>query len=95
MVDINDSTVVPTARRPGVDGQGHRPQALPCLTILGHPDPGRIGDRAVLGELVAGHSCELARHRPDFLTPGGFVGRPLGDRHLSRKPILIEPDGDG
>ncbi|MEM8998070.1 MAG: sigma 54-interacting transcriptional regulator, partial [Acidobacteriota bacterium] len=95
MFETDDSTVVPTARRPGLDAEGRPARPLPCLTILAHPDPRRVGDRAVLGELAAGQSCELARHRPDFLAPGALVGRPLDDRYVSRRPILIEPADGG
>ncbi|MEM1181764.1 MAG: sigma 54-interacting transcriptional regulator [Acidobacteriota bacterium] len=95
MPDYDESTVAPKARRPGLGRSGRRAQPLPCLTILAHPDAGRIGDRAILGELVVGHPCELARHRPDFVAPGAMAGRPLADRYLSRRPLLLEPATDG
>lgn len=63
--------------------------ALPTLTILAHPDPGRVGDRATLGELVTGARARVDRYRPELHAPGHVQGRPLGVRHVSRKPITL------
>lgn len=68
---------------------------LPTLTILAHPEAGRVGDRAVLGEAPRGKAVVIDRYRPEFRAPGSFSGRPLSDRHLSRRPISLTRDGVG
>lgn len=69
-----------------------------ALTVISHPDPERVGDRVVLGELDRGQDVRLSRHQPAFERPGPShgVGRPLEDRWLSRQPVIlrsIEIDG--
>ncbi len=73
-----------------------RPALVPTLTVLSHPDLGRIGERVFLGELVAGGEVLLSREKPRFSAPGAAQGRPLGDRFLSRRPLRFEllPAGD-
>ena len=71
---------------------------IPALTILYHPDLSRVGDRALLGELLEGREAQLSRLEPGFEPLGqeGFrVPRPLGDRHLSRSPLRFLRTGDG
>jgi len=63
------------------------------LTILYHPELGRIGERAVLPELAAGRSVLLSRSSPDFLGADG-ISRPLADLHLSRSPLRLSPGGE-
>ena len=73
-------------RRPG---RGVR-VALPCLTILCHPDVARVGERAALqGLAMPSAEIELARLTPMFRPVGEEVSRPLADSRLSRQPILI------
>jgi two-component system, NtrC family, nitrogen regulation response regulator GlnG len=67
----------------------------PALTILSHPDPRRVGERALLREVLAGRPAPLSRTEPAFLQPGGGEPRPLGDRHLSRAPLLFRPLVEG
>ena len=67
------------------------PTPLPTLTILGHPDLARVGDRVHLGELVSGQVALLSRLRPRFVAPGGHRGLPLNDRFLSRQPLRLQP----
>ena len=71
------------------------PGALPALTIAAHPDPARVGDRAVLGELSAGREVELSRQTLEFQRPGSPGGAPLGDPFVSRTPIRLVPATDG
>lgn len=73
----------------GID-QNVRP-IMPTLTVLGHPDVNRIGDRAILGELMAGNETGLARNRLDFAPPDRIWGEPLDDPFLSREPIFFRP----
>jgi len=65
---------------------------VPGLTILGHPDPQRTGERVVLRALVSGREALLSRMEPRFAAPTGEgAWRPLADPHLSRRPMLLAP----
>jgi DNA-binding NtrC family response regulator len=64
---------------------------LPALTVLGHPDLSRVGDRAFLGELARGREALLSRQEPRFAAPRAGAGEPLGVPFLSRRPLRIEP----
>jgi two-component system nitrogen regulation response regulator GlnG len=68
---------------------------VPGLTILAHPDPQRIGERAALLALPAGRETLLSRVEPEFASPGGGPWRPLADPRLSRRPLLLAPAQDG
>lgn len=65
-------------------------RAVPCLTIAWHPDLSRVGERALLFELVAGRDVELSRLSPRFAS-SSHEPFPLGDRFLSRRPTLLRP----
>lgn len=78
----------------GVGWSSGGPTLTPGLTVLWHPDPGRVGERAVLPELTSGRSVELSRLSPELIAPGGSIRRPLEDAHLSRRPVVLRPDGD-
>ncbi len=67
---------------------------VPGLTILCHPDVGRIGETAPLTELMAGRPAALSRTEPAFAQPGDSRLVPLADPYLSRRPISIELDGE-
>lgn len=77
------------------DGRSRGPAALPALTVLGHPDLSRIGDRAFLGELARRRPALLSRQQPRFSAPGALHGKPLDDPFLSRSPWRIEPRDGG
>jgi len=64
---------------------------LPGLTILAHPDPGRVGERVALQGVASGRSDALSRGEPGFAPPGGTRVRPLADPYLSRQPLVVEP----
>src|SRR6185436_16742211 len=64
------------------------------LTVLWHPDPARVGERAVLAALDAGGDAPLSRLDPCFAAPGGMA-RPLDDTRLSRRPIILRPAAGG
>ncbi|WP_437607335.1 sigma 54-interacting transcriptional regulator [Sorangium sp. So ce834] len=66
-----------------------------ALTVLYHPCLERVGDRAVLSRFVAGGEILLSRDTPDFAPPGEARGAPLGDEHLSRRPLRLSSDPDG
>src|SRR5690348_4983917 len=57
------------------------------LTVLAHPDPGRVGEQVALAGLEAGREELLSRKEPVFAPPGQSHLRPLGDVYLSRQPI--------
>ena len=65
-----------------------------ALTVLCHPDVRRVGERAFLRELTAGHAVPLSRLQPELTQPGDSIGRPLADRRMSRTPIWISPLDD-
>ncbi|MEM6796495.1 MAG: sigma 54-interacting transcriptional regulator, partial [Acidobacteriota bacterium] len=66
-----------------------RPSSVPGLTILSHPDFGRIGERCALPALTVGGTVRLSRQEPLFHEPGRGLERPLGHRGLSRQPVLL------
>ena len=70
--------------------EAHNP-TIPGLTILGHPDPQRIGERVPLFALATGREVLLSRVEPQFAIPGGGPSLPLADPHLSRRPLRESP----
>ncbi len=68
---------------------------LPGLTILGHPELDRVGERIALPELNSGREAVLSRLDPAFSAPGQDRLRPLGDPYISRTPIRLRPAVDG
>jgi DNA-binding NtrC family response regulator len=64
---------------------------VPALTILWHPDPSRVGGCARLADLAAGRGTEVSRTAPEFAAPDGGAPGPLGDPHLSRSPLRLQP----
>ncbi len=64
-------------------------RAVPALTVLHHSDLSRVGDVALLGEIVQGGTARLGRLTLELSPPGGGAGKPLGDRHLSREPVEL------
>ncbi|HEX6863841.1 MAG TPA: sigma 54-dependent Fis family transcriptional regulator [Thermoanaerobaculia bacterium] len=76
------------------EGEGGS-RTVPGLTILGHPDPQRIGERAELFALVSGRETPLSRVEPGFAPLGGGPAHPLADPHLSRRPLRLAPAQEG
>ncbi len=72
-------------------GRRDAPPTLPALTLLGHPDLSRTGDRVFLPDLLRGRQVLLSRKTPLFAGPGDLTGRPLADPFLSRTPFRLEP----
>jgi two-component system, NtrC family, nitrogen regulation response regulator GlnG len=64
---------------------------VPALTILAHPSPERVGERVLLPALSSGRAVPLSRLSPLFAQPGDPAARPLGDVHLSRRPVELVP----
>ncbi|HEV7515177.1 MAG TPA: sigma 54-interacting transcriptional regulator, partial [Thermoanaerobaculia bacterium] len=63
----------------------------PGLTVLWHPDVGRVGEQAALTALASGRPEYLSRREPAFGPPGEPASRPLADPYVSRTPIRLEP----
>ncbi len=68
--------------------------AVPCLTILCHPDPDRVGEIAPLTCLLSGESQLVSRLEPRFFQRRSGMPRPLADGFLSRKPFCLAPGED-
>ncbi|WP_437826578.1 sigma 54-interacting transcriptional regulator [Sorangium sp. So ce1153] len=75
--------------------RGLGPALVPALTILGHPNLDRVGERALLLEMAEGHEAQLSRVEPVFAMPGRTPGATLGDRHVSRSPLRLRDAGGG
>ena len=69
---------------------------VPGLTVLYHPDLGRIGERAVFLELAEDGEALVSRYQPRLSAPGGGSKRPLEHAGISRQPIYLRREaGDG
>lgn len=68
---------------------------VPGLTILGHPQIQRVGERAALLDLSSGRETLLSRAEPGFSPPGESVFRPLAVPYLSRRPWLLRSTAGG
>ncbi|HMB54341.1 MAG TPA: sigma 54-interacting transcriptional regulator [Thermoanaerobaculia bacterium] len=90
-----DLTVELPAQRDGAERRGRARTLVPALTILGHPDPSRVGERRALPSLQGGGVCRLSRLELDFASPQGGLARPLADPYLSRSPIVLAGLGGG
>jgi len=71
-----------------------RARAL-LLTVLYHPELGRIGEAARLRGLDEDRACQVSRTEPVFVGAAGEANGGLADRHLSRTPLLLLPGPDG
>jgi two-component system nitrogen regulation response regulator GlnG len=90
-IELSQSTIEPLSAGKSITGI-----KVPALTVVFHPDLRRIGDVARLPELLGKHGCcEVSRLAPVFATPAGTDTGPLGDRHVSRKPLTLAGDGTG
>src|SRR5215210_7591159 len=76
---------------------GEPPPSLtvPGLTILGHPQVQRVGERAALFDLSSGREALLSRGEPGFSPPGESALRPLAVPYLSRRPWLLRSTAGG
>src|SRR4051812_16386511 len=76
---------------------GKSPPSLtvPGLTILGHPQSQRVGERAALLDLSSGREALLSRGEPRFSPPGESALQPLAVPYLSRRPWLLRPAAGG
>ena len=74
---------------------GGASERVPALTVLGHAQAARVGDRATLLGLPAGEPVSLSRVAPNFSPPTGGAPRPLADPFLSRSPLATLELRDG
>ena len=72
----------------GLPGLGKSSELL--LTIAFHPDTRRIGQVA---RIQPGRSL-FGRERLSFTAQGLGAGEPLGERHVSRRALTFDYDGD-
>ncbi|MEM9553297.1 MAG: sigma 54-interacting transcriptional regulator [Acidobacteriota bacterium] len=80
------------------DAAGARQDELrlvPGLTLLGHPQADRVGDRLPLPALAAGGDVALSRLEPLFMAVRGGRRRPLGLPHVSRRPVRLRGTAEG
>ncbi len=81
---LNDTTRRSRAKHPVSSA------TVPCLTILCHPDPRRLGEQVLLAGLLVGKAVSVSRLGPAFAQPdGATAARPLEDSHVSRTPLQI------
>jgi DNA-binding NtrC family response regulator len=87
-----------TKKSTPLNWRGTRVQ-VPALTIACHPNLHRVGEIAVLKDLVVGGNAGLSRAAPLFshLGPEGLAeeGQALSDPYISRRPIDLQVTGDG
>ncbi len=76
-------------------GETRPPLCVPGLTILGHPQVQRVGDRAALLDLSSGRESRLSRGEPLFSPPGESAFLPLAVPYLSRRPWHFQSTADG
>jgi DNA-binding NtrC family response regulator len=95
--DIHQSTTLFTVGGPAThaDVPGDDGTAIPTLTILHHPLLRRIGERALLSELLAGRDAKVSRMAPRFTPPRQSRAAALDDSHVSRAPFRLRLLDDG
>ncbi len=76
-------------------GESLSPLSVPGLTILGHPQVQRVGERAALLDLSSGREAALSRGAPAFAPPGESAFAPLAVPYLSRRPWILQSTADG
>lgn len=92
----NTASLTATQITDSFDGFVSTDIRVPTLTVLAHPEVVRIGERALLPELkTAGGQVSLSRIEPHFAHPGSRTVRSLDSVHLSRKPVILNADGQG
>src|SRR5688572_9144345 len=82
MAGADDRETLQPVAEPGTEHE-----LVPALTILGHPDVERVGERVRLTELRRGREIALSRNEPLFAAPGKGHGRALLDPYVSRRAV--------
>jgi len=93
MTSPTDDPLLHSTLRSTSKSSASKRATIPCLTVLGHRDRTRLGERAALKALLIGQAVEVSRAAPNFGKPGGAPGAPLADPHLSRTPFRLRADG--
>jgi two-component system, NtrC family, nitrogen regulation response regulator GlnG len=81
--DVSDET---TLNLSGLAATIRGLERAPYLTVIAHPDSSRIGERA----RVDPGPCGIGRNAPTFYGGDPHDARPLEDRFLSRRPVMVE-----
>ena len=84
-----------TTRAPSVPSILRLSDHVPCLTVLWHHDPTRVGERCVLNPFLSGTAVALSRHEPRFAQPREGRARSLDHSSLSRQPFYLRPTPNG
>jgi hypothetical protein len=84
---LTRSTLTPPARL------GNEAPPFEALTVLCHPDPRRVGERAALTALNDMNKASISRSEPLFARGEDGPGRPLEDPYLSRQPVELSRAG--
>jgi DNA-binding NtrC family response regulator len=95
--DVHQSTTQLTDAGPAmhVDLPGDDSTPIPALTIIYHPILRRIGERALLSELLAGRDAKISRTAPRFTPPHQNRAAALDDSRISRTPFRLRLLDDG
>jgi DNA-binding NtrC family response regulator len=95
--DVHQSTTQLTDASPAmhVDVSGDDCTPIPALTIIYHPTLRRIGERALLSELLAGRDAKISRTAPRFTPPHQNRAAALDDSRISRTPFRVRLLDDG
>jgi DNA-binding NtrC family response regulator len=91
---VNDTDAGATSGAP-IDAPGDPGAPIPALTIVYHPVLRRIGERALLSELLAGRDAKVSRTAPRFAPPRQARGASLDDPRISRTPFRLRRMDDG
>lgn len=82
-----DDTTLHGRRLAGL-AAGTAERSVAALTILFHTDTGRIGEVASAAALEQGGEIAISRREPSF-SKGSAAASPLGDRTVSRAPLVV------
>ncbi len=91
---VNDTDTGTSGGTPS-DVSGDPGAPIPALTIVYHPMLRRIGERALLSELLAGRDAKVSRTAPRFAPPRQARGASLDDPRISRTPFRLRRMDDG
>jgi two-component system nitrogen regulation response regulator GlnG len=91
--EITGATLATLAEAP----EGPRRPVILALTILAHPDVGRVGETAPLVSLLDRRPAKIDRDEPLFARPGANHGRGLEHRGISKKTssLIVSELSDG
>jgi hypothetical protein len=73
---------------------GHYATRPLVCTVVFHPRTGRIGERLVLPARLPGGPLVIGRNGPGFRRTGSEDANPIGDRHVSRRALVLSFRGE-